>query len=569
MYENFHNVIEELYDLILKPFDSVLKKEKIHHAKKIMGCDAEKSFGEIYVEYAKFEKRFGVIYTPEHIARYIVENTISTENIIDNPFMKIIDPACGTGNILIPCFTYLRKIYMENLDVINAKHKLKLDTDTINYHIIKNNIYGIDIDELSIKILSIDLFDESYNVVKSNFFTADFLIDDSITEKFDVFLGNPPYVGHKAVDREYSSLLKDKYKGIYKDKGDISYCFFKRALEFINVGGKISFITSRYFMESPSGSELRRIIKNNLHIRKIVDFYGIRPFKNAGIDPVITFLDYSNINENTEVIRPFKNVFNSFYITEDTLQDSGWILLNDFERKILNKIESKCPLRLSDICKSNQGIITGCDNAFIVTKETVEEEHIEKDIIRPWIKGKNIDKFNVAENSKFIIYSNLIKDEDESPYAIRHISRFKEKLLSRRECKRGIRKWYELQWGRRREIFECEKIIFPYKSPSNRFALDNGSYFSADIYSIIIDNSSCVSYDFLLSILNSSIYEFYFKTYGKKLGGDLYEYYPNTVMRMAVPYMFTDDKIDEDALYSYFELSDSEVNFIETYYEHS
>ena len=82
---------------------------------------------------------------------------------------------------------------------------------------------------------------------------------------------------------------------MYKDKGDLSYCFFKKALEDLENGGKLTFITSRYFLESPSGEDLRKVLKEVCTIDKIIDFYGIRPFKNIGIDPVILFItNYQN-----------------------------------------------------------------------------------------------------------------------------------------------------------------------------------------------------------------------------------------------------------------------------------
>lgn len=116
--------------------------------------------------------------------------------------------------------------------------------------------------------------------------------------------------------------------------------------------------------------------------------------------------------------------------------------------------------------------------------------------------------------------------------------------------------------GRKQDIFEKKKIVFPYKSSHNIFAVDKGSYFSADIYCLLLKENSFFSYDFLVKILNSKLYEFYYKTYSKKLGGDLYEYYPNNVMKMLVPEMEFDAS-DDAHIYDFFELDDSEVKYIE------
>ncbi len=75
-----------------------------------------------------------------------------------------------------------------------------------------------------------------------------------------------------------------------------------------------------------------------------------------------------------------------------------------------------------------------------------------------------------------------------------------------------------------------------------------------------INKEEIIDYNSLLIILNSDIYEFYFKTFGKKLGGSLYEYYPNTLMKLKIPMI----KINkEDDLYKYFNLNNNEIKFIQ------
>ncbi|MCS4463571.1 hypothetical protein JTT01_02410 [Clostridium botulinum] len=48
--------------------------------------------------------------------------------------------------------------------------------------------------------------------------------------------------------------------------------FFINALNYSNINSKITFITSRYFMESKSGHNLRKYLKENCNIYKILDF---------------------------------------------------------------------------------------------------------------------------------------------------------------------------------------------------------------------------------------------------------------------------------------------------------
>ncbi|MEL5900107.1 TaqI-like C-terminal specificity domain-containing protein [Clostridium sporogenes] len=569
---SFKDNIEKIFNILISPINSIYKYEAINNFKHKLSIGKDENISLKYYEFIKGKKETGVIYTPEQISNYMIKNTVSKKDIINNPFIKILDPSCGCGNILIPCFFYLQNIFKENLEEINKNNNINLKEQYINKHILDNNLYGFDIDSISIKILIIDLFYLTGYYNNNNFKKKDFLIQD-INNNFDVYIGNPPYVGHKSVDKKYSMLLKEKYGHIYKDKGDISYCFFINALNYSSINSKITFITSRYFMESKSGYNLRKYLKENCNIYKILDFYGIRPFKGAGIDPAIIFIDRS-ISNKVEVIKPCKyekvemglffkqeDKYENFYVHNSQLKQDGWVLIDGISKDIINKIENKAHKTLKETCTSYQGIITGCDKAFIVNEDTIEKENLEKSIIKSWIKSSYINRGKIDFRDSFIIYSNLIENVDKYPNIIKHIEKYKDKLENRRECKKKVRKWYELQWGRNLNIFEEKKIIFPYKSSKNKFYLDKeGTYFSADVYALTINKEENIDYNSLLIILNSDIYEFYFKTFGKKLGGSLYEYYPSTLMKLKIPMV----KINkEEDLYKYFNLNDNEIKFIQ------
>ena len=580
MLDLFKQKIDDLYNIILCPIDDIFKITALKNYKSEIEFSHKKSFSDAYYEYIKNNKEKGTVYTPEPISSYMIENTIKAEQIIENPYIRIVDPSCGTGNILISCFKHLRKLYINNLNNINEENEMELNEKSINEHIITHNLYGFDIDAVAIKILIIDLYDLSKGSICNNVFNLDFLLYES-DNKYDIFIGNPPYVGKKSIDKTYAAHLKVRYYEVYKDKGDLSYCFFKKALEHLTSGGKLTFITSRYFLESPSGEDLRKVLKDLSTIDKIIDFYGIRPFKNIGIDPVILFItNYKNQDSEIQVIKPITtkgknksefynsiflkkgNIYNSFFLNKNKLDDKGWILIDEIRRNIIYKIEQRSFTHLSNVCNSYQGVITGCDKAFVVTNDIVLKENIEKNLIKPWIKSSYIEKNSVLREDSYLMYSDLILKTKEYPNAIAHIEVYKEKLIKRRECERGIRKWYELQWGRDQSIFEGEKIIFPFKASSNRFALDDGSYFSADVYALRLKENVPFTYDFLLYLLNSKIYEFYFKTFAKKLGEDAYEYYPNNLMKLCIPIMMDYKDKDQDCLYNYFNFTEEEKKII-------
>jgi adenine-specific DNA-methyltransferase len=265
------------------------------------------------------------------------------------------------------------------------------------------------------------------------------------------------------------------------------------------------------------------------------------------------------------VFRKSGNSINTFKINKNLLNDKGWILRDEKERTIINKIEEKCFTYLENICASYQGIISGCDKAFVVDEKIIEEKALELDLLKPWIKSSFIEKGRVNRTDQYLIYSDLIKEESKYTNSINHISLHRDKLQERRECRNGVRIWYELQWGRVQSIFEGEKIVFPYKANKNRFAIDKGSFFSADVYCLTLKEAVPFTYEFLLKILNSKVYEYYFKTFAKKLGEDAYEYYPNNLMKLCIPTMMDIEADVDEFLYDFFQLGPSEKAIIEQY----
>lgn len=575
MFDYLTNDINELFSILNEPIHSMFKITAIINFKNKYSISKKDKIGDYYREHIEDKKR-GAIFTPIEIANYLIVNSIKASDVIENPFIKVLDPCSGSGNILIPLFLYLKDIYNNNLEEINRVNGMDLDEKDIENHIIDNNIFGCDLDEFSMKILKIDLFYFSLYINEGNIKQKDYLLSEE-NEKFDVIIGNPPYIGHKTVSSEYSRILKRKY-AIYKDKGDVSYCFFEKALYNLKNNGLLTYITSRYFIEAPSGQILRKLIKEQFSIKEIVDFYGFRPFKGKGIDTAVLFLKKSMEQQDTvNIIRPRslkgadfmqglicndESIIKKYKINTESLQVSGWSLIEPKKKKIIDKIYEKTFITLSNIARCHQGIITGLDKAFVIDSKGISENKIEKNLIKGWIKSSHISKYNMEYQDMFLIYTSGSKEED-IPNAINYLTPYKEKLQRRRECRNGVRMWYELQWGREEKYFTDEKIVFPYKSSSNRFALDKGSFHSADVYCIKLKDNVPFTYKYLLSILNSKTYEFYFKTFAKKLGGDMYDYYPNNLMKLSIPTMPMDEKGDDAFLYKYFEFTEEEINIIE------
>ncbi len=507
---------------------------------------------DIYEEGRQLEKEMpisnrkekGVFYTPIEIVKYMIAHTLRDVDLRVDKEIRILDISCGAGYFLAEAFQYLSSKY-----------------SGMEKYIVENILWGTDINQEAIGLAKKELNFLAKQECKVNLNCYDSLLYDesNITGmkngSFDYIIGNPPYIGHKKVPSEYKKKLQRLYRDIYRDKADISYCFVKRAVDLLKQGGILSFITSRYFLEGPSAVGLRRFIADNCQVISIIDFEGFGVFKDAGVATCIITLKKGQGNKKTEVMKllhkpkskifSFENAsFRCFDVASENLKSQGWLLLENESLHIYELVENFGTHSLDQIFESYQGIITGCDKAFILTQEEIKSHNIEKELIKPWIKNSDVQIHFVKEANKYLIYADAITDTACYPNAIKHIGQYRQRLESRRECKNGVREWYNLQWGRKQEIFENTKIIYPYKSSKNRFNIDDkGNYCSADVYCLLPKKEMNAPLEYITAILNSKLFQFYFKCYGKKISEDLYDYYPNTVLRMKLNLESIDKKL--------------------------
>jgi adenine-specific DNA-methyltransferase len=322
-----------------------------------------------YVMGEENRKKTGRFYTDKSIIKYMLEDVLKDIDVSQNPYIRILDPSCGCGYFLTQAYDILKERFIRDLDKVNANNPgLNLKIEDIHNHIIENNIYGADLDEYGIKLSITGLMLKSPASDKiPNIICCDSILnweDFDCPERefwcrgYDIIIGNPPYIGHKQTDSGYRKKLNSIYGDIFKDKSDISFCFIKSSIDRLVRGGRLCFITSRYFIESPSGRALRGYINQNCIIEKIVDFYGVRIMKGISVDPVISFFrkeqpaDSNKIKvikaegklkslEGDSIFYELKSrdssYFSFFELSQFRLKDEGWTLCRSAELSIVDK----------------------------------------------------------------------------------------------------------------------------------------------------------------------------------------------------------------------------------------
>ena len=203
---------------------------------------------------------------------------------------------------------------------------------------------------------------------------------------------------------------------------------------------------------------------------------------------------------------------------------------------ILRKIKNQS-ITIDDIAyEMAAGISTGCNKAFCVNEEKICQFGIERGILKPLLKGENIDRYSITWGREYIIYTTKETDISLYPKAKKFASAYKDKLDKRRETKKGMIPWWALNWPRYRALFEGEKIIMRQTSDSIRAVYDKQNYYPLNSILTLRLNEDCpYSYLFVLGVLNSSITNYVYQSITQERGRAFAEVKPINVRKLYVP----------------------------------
>lgn len=486
--------------------------------------------------------------------------------------LRIFDPACGTGSVLLAAYRHLQK---------SAGSSLTLDE---RREVLRQSIYGLDMNRHAVAaarmLLFLELVSSANEPVAAGTFSGMFhdvigdlrhtvlsgnaLVGPEVAQEeswmfcptrerhtlnpfsypdqfaeivasggFDTVVCNPPE--GPLEQREWIQRYFQRHYAAYHIRADRSAYFFEKALSLVSPGGTVAMILSSRYLRGSAGAPFREVLKT-WQVDEIVDLSTI-PAGEPGAGLSLLQVRASR------PIRPLRAVVadagfvsdplpfaatRGFPVDQQVLDEGGWSLRDTRVEDVLRKVARHgTPLEDVVMAEVHAGIRVAGAVPFLVD-ETQARAWLRKDprckpLLRPVIAGDAIDRYHAGVPAQYLIlipegWTCSHPDARKNPWQWlkrRHplIARHLQPLRNKGPARAGPETlWWEMCcdafWQGSRR-----RILFPARFPNLRFRPDAGRGIGDE--NVLAFPSTTLS---LAGILNSRLMAFVFAHTVQKSG---------------------------------------------------
>lgn len=464
------------------------------------------------------QKATGSHYTPPELARFLAERLVAEADFCQIPELRILDPACGDGELLVALANSLPDNTLRN---------------TV--------ITGIELDDSSLGNTQerLEALSSKSNFLKRMDFLELYTDSEAQTGLFndrpptqktipsvDIIIANPPYVRTQVLGARKSQELAKVFR--LKGRIDLYQAFLVAMTQCLKDNGIMGVITSNRFISTKGGASIRAFIAENYEIVELIDLGDTKLFEAAVLPAILIARKVpprsrsstsprlpnrfariyedrtSNCDDREKPVRAdsvydiLRQNYDGKYLVSKTrfklstgtlsfsnLSSQPWQMVTAAEKEWIGKIESAAKYQIGGVVRVRVGIKTTADQVFIRSDwdDIPKDRRPEDCLLRLIFSHDDAGRWRSStrnESLKKILYTHEIRDAkreaidiEQYPSAAAYLRQYREKLERRKYVVEANRKWYEIWVPQDPLALGRPKLVFPDISPRPMFFYDD------------------------------------------------------------------------------------------------
>jgi methylase of polypeptide subunit release factors len=487
------------------------------------------------------KKANGVHFTPHQLACFVARRIIKAVPSESMDSMRVLDPACGDGELLLAFAEVLPPKYLERTVFVGV------ESDDRSLVQAKRRFEKCSIQQFELeKADFLELCKR--NMVQRSLFDG-VLPHRVLSQPTNVIIANPPYVRTQVLGAAKAQELATLF-GL-SGRVDLYQAFLVAMTRQLAPGGILGVITSNRFLSTQAGASTRAFLSHEYDIIELFDLGDTKLFDAAVLPAVfigrklpspasITHLQrkahssradtarFVRIYTQTtgqkdsshETLKPLESVYSVLEVGSDgnyfvagqhfkvstgvlslpASPDEPWSMVTSNETAWLEVVNGHTTLRISDVAKVRVGVKTTADEVFIRTNwnSLPEEIRPEEQLLHILLSQDNAVRWVLNKEHmplRRVLYTHTIKDGKRVaidlaryPRAAAYFEQHRERLSRRTYITKAKRNWYEIWVPQHPSLWVRSKIVFPDISAQPKFYYDDRGYLvDGDCYWITLD----------------------------------------------------------------------------------